>query len=79
MKREEAIQWLETIDALEIDDGAGSIVIALKMAIEALQEQKTGKWIDGNRRQTCSICRYRGMRSWRFCPSCGASMRSEEE
>lgn len=44
-----------------------------------VEAQKTGKWIDGNRRQTCSICRYRGMRSWRFCPSCGALMRSEEE
>ena len=42
-------------------------------------ERKKGKWIDGNHRQTCSVCLYRGMRSWSFCPSCGADMRGEED
>ena len=42
MTREEAIYWIKTIDALGIDDGAGSIVIALKMAIEALNAER---WI----------------------------------
>lgn len=42
MNKDEAIYWIKTIDALGIDDGAGSIVIALKMATDALQEQQ---WI----------------------------------
>jgi len=33
-----------------------------------------GEWIDGTKRQTCSICRYRGVRSWTYCPNCGAKM-----
>lgn len=42
MNKDEAIYWIKTIDALGIDDGAGSIVIALKMAIDALKAQQ---WI----------------------------------
>ena len=37
-------------------------------------ERKTGKWIDGYKRQRCSSCGYRGVRSWNFCPYCGAKM-----
>lgn len=35
---------------------------------------KHGRWLDGNSRQPCSVCRYRGMKSWNFCPNCGAIM-----
>lgn len=51
-------------------------IVALRKLPSA---QKKGQWIDGSYRQTCSVCRYRGRRSWLFCPSCGASMRGEEE
>ena len=37
--------------------------------------RKHGRWLDGNSRQPCSVCRYRGMKSWHFCPNCGADMR----
>ena len=33
-----------------------------------------GEWIDGYKRQSCSVCHYRGMRSWNYCPNCGAKM-----
>ena len=33
-----------------------------------------GEWLNGYKRQTCSVCRYRGMRSWNYCPNCGAEM-----
>lgn len=91
MKREEAIQWLETIDALGIDDGAGSIVIALKMAIDALQSQKTGRWAykttDAYIQRTCSACGWSERMYHRnrnqdglirnYCPNCGAHMEKE--
>jgi len=37
-------------------------------------ERKKGKWIDGYKRQTCSVCKQRGYRSWNFCPNCGCDM-----
>lgn len=50
----------------------------LSDAIEALQEQKTGKWIGDK----CSVCGEK--RAWygcnpKYCPDCGSSMRGEEE
>lgn len=38
-----------------------------------------GEWKDGYKRQSCSVCHYRGMRSWNYCPNCGADMRGEED
>lgn len=46
---------------------------------EAQPQRKTGKWIDGYKRQTCSVCKQRGYRSWNFCPNCGADMRGESD
>lgn len=36
--------------------------------------RKVGKWLNGNYKQICSECLYRGYRSWKFCPRCGAQM-----
>ena len=33
-----------------------------------------GEWLDGYKIQTCSLCKYRGKKSWTFCPHCGARM-----
>ena len=52
-------------------------MIADALTIEP--ERKKGKWIDGYKRQTCSVCRQRGYRSWKFCPNCGADMRGEDD
>ena len=48
--------------------------IADTLNAPTIEERKTGKWIDGYKRQTCSVCRQRGYRSWNFCPNCGAKM-----
>ena len=52
-----------------------------RRAIEELPpiEPKRGKWKDGNKRQICSECLYRGYRSWHYCPNCGAKMERSEE
>lgn len=42
-------------------------------------EPKRGKWLNGNYRQICSVCRYKGYLSWKFCPNCGAKMDEVEE
>ena len=41
--------------------------------------ERKGKWIDGYHRQVCSVCKYRGFKSWAFCPNCGARMVGDEE
>ena len=51
----------------------------LKALPSAQPEQKTGHWINSYKRQTCSICKQRGYRSWNFCPNCGADMRGGQE
>lgn len=33
-----------------------------------------GHWCEGNSRQPCSVCCYRGMKSWNYCPNCGGKM-----
>ena len=58
-------------------------ITAINMAIEALQERKTGKWIrvDSNTFK-CSKCgnflNFRGLNAGRgdanYCPNCGAKM-----
>lgn len=45
-----------------------------KMETDDVQPVKLGKWKDGNKKQTCSECLYRGYRSWHYCPNCGARM-----
>ena len=38
-----------------------------------------GHWINGYKRQSCSVCRCRGARSWNYCPNCGSQMDEVEE
>lgn len=60
----------------------------LSEAIEALNEQKTGKWIVDDEYIDCSYCRrekwsrapYEQLVSgFRFCPNCGARMEANNE
>lgn len=84
MTKEEALRILDWIPT------KGDEVDALEMAIEALQEQKVGKWIekdgfDGDVYYDCSVCG----ESWttiegtpwdndmNYCPHCGAKMKGE--
>ena len=73
MTNEEAIKYLKLFHGYDLP-----IQEAFDMAIEALQEQKTGKWIGDK----CSVCGEK--RAWygcnpKYCPDCGSSMRGEEE
>ncbi|MBR3360896.1 MAG: hypothetical protein IKG39_06130 [Lachnospiraceae bacterium] len=56
----------------------------LSEAIEALKEQKTGKWI-GNEFGECSACGHKGCASdiWdrcekHYCPNCGTLLEEEQ-
>ncbi len=40
-------------------------------------KRDTAVWLEGHSTQPCSNCRYRGKRSWKFCPGCGREMRPE--
>lgn len=58
-------------------------ILALEKCIENesinnTKVTKFGYWGEGNRRQPCSVCAYRGNKSWAYCPACGAKMRSEK-
>lgn len=86
MTREEAIFTLQ--EAVDESFGAGIEIItrdgceAIEMAIEALEERKTGKWIERDRDHQCTNCE--GLISkyipWylsglpNYCPFCGAKM-----
>lgn len=62
----------------DYDDGDyWAVSMAQIQNAPTIEERKTGKWIDGYKRQTCSVCKKRGYRSWNFCPSCGAKMEAE--
>ena len=84
MTREEAIAELQTrltlIDKCypEITDCRD----ALKMAIEALEQQKTGHWIEFDRPwwqcSECGAVRENKTFMENFCPNCGADMRGEK-
>ena len=61
-----------------------------EMAIKALEQPKTGKWISadaifGGEPFYCSECgentrdTVMGKPRWNFCPNCGADMRGEQD
>ena len=81
MTNEEAIGWLESLERLDKEQD-----VALAMAIEALQERKTGKWEYFNLLRTCSVCRNTtgekdDFNDWlpnKYCPNCGAKMEVDD-
>ena len=56
-----------------------SLIVATRNAFKALEEPKTGKWVDDGDPLmfTCGNCGYGVMRynNTPFCPNCGADMR----
>lgn len=54
---------------------------AVKMAVEALQEQKTGKWYEDEEVGLCRCdqCQAVNLIHTPFCPMCGTRMEREEE
>ena len=74
MTKEEALKWLDTIMT------QGEQVDALEMAIEALENQKEGRWkkISPAGIYECTCCGQDVMTSdiecYKFCHGCGARM-----
>ena len=84
MTREEAIKWIEYhIDISDYDED-DDLLTALKMAVKALEKQRTGRWIetddyDAWRCSECDeyFCLYEGTpqdNKYYYCPNCGAKM-----
>ena len=84
MTREDALYELERCKSIiqnsKMDWLDERDIAMLDMAIEALQEQKTGKWIGGELGE-CSVCGHKGCASdiwdrcaYTFCPNCGARL-----
>ena len=80
MTKEEAIEWINYhIDISDYDD-EDDWLTALKMAVKALQNQRTGRWVDvGSLSCRCTECGGKNNRESRYCPHCGAKMESEDE
>lgn len=70
--------------ATEYYEELSQIAEALKMAIEALKnERPQGKWIMNKtsargRNYTCTICKKVSRNKFDFCPNCGADMREAD-
>ena len=84
MTREEAIYRLNNTAWLGSDADRVATENAVQMAIEALQEQKTGKWIDITKSDDCfllkcSECGNDYIENTDYCPYCGTRMVGEEE
>ena len=75
MTKEEAIKWIEYhIDISDYDED-DDLLTALKMAVKALEEQRTGRWFDvGSLSCRCTECGGKNNRESRYCPHCGAKM-----
>ena len=76
MTREEAIEWINYhIDISDYDED-DDLLTALKMAVKALEKQRTGHWWinpDGYA-PYCSECKHDSRIASTYCPNCGAKM-----
>ena len=68
------------LDNSEITIGEYETMIE-PLKVEIKPERKTGKWIksDIGGAKVCSVCQaHMGLSSFKFCPNCGADMKSED-
>ena len=86
MTREEVVNELNYIYESFATNGLSQE--ALTVAIKALKEQKTGKWIVDDEYIDCSYCRREKwsrvpfeqlVSGFRFCPNCGSYNGGDEE
>ena len=86
MTPEEAIQALnEIFDDSEFSRYEAWYGTAMNMAIEALSaERPKGEWQKVDEQPyfrkhfdnvCCSVCHYKGMKKYNYCPNCGARMK----
>ena len=94
MTDKEAIEELKARkEHYEMGDGCEFLVEALNKGIEALENQKTGHWINQHVLyanatidfKVCSECRYEfsydaetGVSDANYCPNCGAKMEGDK-
>lgn len=79
MTNKEAIAYLERADTTVYAESKTRTAEALEMAIETLQERKTGKWIRRHSKTwECSECERRSKWQCDYCPRCGAKMEVDE-
>lgn len=90
MTNKEAIQILRSIRVYDIYPKSASEETkqALDMAIKALEERPTGKWIEhdfktcgglGDWDYKCSNCEKVYCGKFNYCPNCGSRMKGAEE
>lgn len=89
MTREKAIEYLKSADVTVGREIKTKTAEALEMAIQALEERKTGRWIEvlfvgnDNYDWECSECGFKDTHSKDvevpFCWHCGAEMEGAEE
>lgn len=92
MNNKEAIEYLKEVQShIDLENGGYTqeMYDAIDMAIKALEERPTGKWIHlGGDDWCCSECgRFVMNEGWEnpsdvgdcYCPTCGADMRKEAE
>lgn len=92
MTNKEAIEHLKNINSrypcsLDTTFQDECEMIALNLAIKALEERPKGEWIEGEEWedsdggwgwwQKCSVCRESIHSRKNFCPNCGADMRGD--
>ena len=72
---------MRLIDADKLPKYTGYVLSANEVAM-AVEKAPTvdavpvrhGRWNNGYEVQNCSECGYRGKRSYKYCPNCGAKM-----
>lgn len=89
MTKEEAIVILKNISWQMGSVEREQNIEAINMAIKALLvERPKGEWQKVNEQPyfrkhfdnvCCSVCHYKGMRKYNYCPNCGARMKGGAE
>ena len=92
MTIDEAIYQLKNLAFLSSESEYGKVEKALRMAIEALEKMKKGKWIERDDcwdgiYYECSVCKDSftlidgnpSDNNYNFCPSCGSYNGGEED
>lgn len=85
ISRQDAIgkikDWMKFIGYSHSDRNVMECTIQMLEELpSALQEQKTGRWINGLIGWNCSECTLGTNQNWfNYCPNCGARMEREEE